>query len=46
LLGFSKDVLVLSANDKSIHFTTEVGQTVLKAKFDTKEMRYQGRLAL
>jgi hypothetical protein len=46
LLGFSKDVLVLSANDRSIHFTTEVGQTVLKTKFDTKEMRYQGRLAL
>jgi hypothetical protein len=46
LLGFSKDVLVLSANDKSIHFTTEVGLTVLKTKFDTKEMRYQGHLSL
>jgi hypothetical protein len=46
LVGFSKDVLQLSANDKSIHFTTAVGLFLLKTKFDTKEMRYQGRLAL
>jgi hypothetical protein len=46
LVGFSKDVLELSAGDKSIHFATEVGRILLKAKFDTKEMRYQGRLAL
>ena len=46
LLGFSKDVLELSANEKSIHFVTEVGDIVLKAKFDIKEMRYRGHLAL
>ena len=46
LVGFSKEVLELSASDKSIHFTTEVGRIVLKTRFDTKEMRYQGRLAL
>jgi hypothetical protein len=46
LVGFSKDVLELSAGDKSIHFVTEVGHIVLKTKFDTKEMRYQGHLAL
>lgn len=46
LLGFSKDVLQLSANDKSIHFTTEVGDIILRAKFDTKEMLYRGHLAL
>jgi hypothetical protein len=46
LVGFSKDVLELSAGDKSIHFATEMGHIVLKTKFDTKEMRYQGHLAL
>jgi hypothetical protein len=46
LVGFSKDVLALSASDKSVHFTTEVGQIVLRAKFDIKEMRYHSRLAL
>jgi hypothetical protein len=46
LLGFSKDVLQLSAGDKSIHFSTEVGDIVLKTRFDTKEMRYRGHLAL
>jgi hypothetical protein len=46
LLGFSKEVLELSANDKSIHFTTEVGRIMLKTRFDTKEMRYRGHLAL
>jgi len=46
LVGFSKDVLELSAGDKSIHFATEVGRVVLKTKFDTKEMRYQDQLAL
>jgi hypothetical protein len=46
LVGFSKDVLQLSAADKSIHFATEVGRILLKTKFDTKEMRYQGHLAL
>jgi hypothetical protein len=46
LLGFSKDVLELSADDKSIHFTTEVGRIVLTTRFDTKEMRYRGHLAI
>jgi hypothetical protein len=46
LVGFSRDVLELSAGDKSIHFVTEVGRILLKTKFDTKEMRYQGHLAL
>jgi hypothetical protein len=46
LLGFSKDVLELSAGDKSIHFTTEVGSIMLKTRFDTKEMSYRGHLAL
>jgi len=46
LVGFSKDVLQLGAADKSIHFATEVGRILLKTKFDTKEMRYQGHLAL
>jgi hypothetical protein len=46
LVGFSKEVLELSAGDKSIHFTTEVGRIVLKTRFDTKEMRYRGNLAL
>jgi hypothetical protein len=46
LLGFSKDVLELGPNEKSIHFTSEVGDIILKAKFDVKEMRYRGRLSL
>jgi hypothetical protein len=46
LVGFSRDVLELSADDKSIQFTTEVGRISLKTKFDTKEMRYRGHLAL
>jgi hypothetical protein len=46
LVGFSKDVLELSADDKTIQFVTQVGRIVLKCKFDIKEMRYKGRVAL
>lgn len=46
LVGFSKDVLELGPGDKSIHFSTEVGEIMLKAKFDIKEMVYRGHLAL
>jgi hypothetical protein len=46
LLGFSFDAVELSADDKSIAFTTWLGHLVVKAKFDTKEMFYRGKVAL
>ena len=46
LLGFSFDAVELTAEDKSIAFTTWLGHLVIKTKFETKDMLYRGKLAL
>ncbi len=46
LFGFSKASLDLSADDKEFDFSTQMGALAVKAKFVSKEMFYQGRLAL
>src|SRR5215831_16871114 len=46
LFGFARDVLDLSADDKEVLFQTRLGGLRVKAKFDPKEMKYKGKLAL
>ncbi len=46
LFGFSREAIELSAADKEVDFSTRLGRLVVKAKFDPKEMRYHGQLAL
>jgi len=46
LFGFSKDMLMLSPDDKEVDFATQFGRVNLKAKFNLKEMLYRGELAV
>jgi hypothetical protein len=46
LFGFPHDVLQLTAEDKEVSFTTQLGRLEIKTKFDLKEMMYHKELAL
>jgi hypothetical protein len=46
LLGFAKDTLKLSPDDKEVAFATTIGRNVIKAKFTFKEMMYHETLAV
>lgn len=46
LVGFAKDLLALSMEDKDVLFTTHLGPFSIKAKFNLKEMKYRGVLAV
>jgi hypothetical protein len=46
LFGFAKDVLDLSADDKEVLFSTQIGQAMVKTKFEMKDMKYHGKLAV
>jgi hypothetical protein len=46
LFGFSHDVLQLTAEDKEVGFTTQLGKLEVKTKFNLKEMTYRKELAL
>jgi hypothetical protein len=46
LFGFLRDLLPLSEKDKEVVFELNTNQLALKAKFEPKEMMYQGKLAL
>jgi hypothetical protein len=46
LLGFSKELLPLSAHDSEVIFSCQLGRLIVKAHFLPKEMLYHGELAL
>ena len=46
LFGFSRELLPLSAEDREVTFTTQIGRVEVKAKFNLKEMRYKDELAV
>ncbi|MGD0359620.1 MAG: hypothetical protein ABSC93_02055 [Bryobacteraceae bacterium] len=46
LFGFPHDVLQLTAEDKEVSFTTQLGRLEVKTKFNLKEMMYRKELAL
>lgn len=46
LFGFSHEVLQLTAEDKDVVFTTQLGRLDLKTKFNLKDMMYHKELAL
>jgi hypothetical protein len=46
LFGFLKELLPLTEKDKEVVFALNTNQLALKAKFELKEMMYQGKLAL
>jgi len=45
LFGFSKEILALKPDDKEVTFSTRVGRSNIKAKFNLKDMIYHGELA-
>jgi hypothetical protein len=45
-IGFSREALPLSKEDKEVVFTTAMGKVHFTAKFSPKEMLYRGELAL
>lgn len=46
LFGFSKEILALGSGDREVIFSTRLGRLEVKAKFNLKEMRYRGELAV
>jgi hypothetical protein len=46
LFGFAKDMLDLSADDKQAAFSTQFGRMQIQTKFEMKDMKYRGKLAL
>lgn len=46
IFGFEKTALPLTAADKDLLFTLKLGALTVKAKFDPKEMMFDGKLAL
>jgi hypothetical protein len=46
LFGFSHETLQLSADDKEVSFTTQLGKLEVKTKFNLKDMMYHKELAL
>ncbi|MCU1274570.1 MAG: hypothetical protein JWO48_2001 [Bryobacterales bacterium] len=45
LFGFSKEILALKPDDKEVTFSTRVGSSNIKTKFNLKDMVYHGELA-
>jgi len=46
LFGFPRDVLPLTADDREVTFTTQLGRIEIKTKFNLKDMMYHKELAL
>jgi hypothetical protein len=46
LFGFSRELLPISADDRDVTFTTQIGRVEIKTKFNLKDMRYRDELAL
>jgi hypothetical protein len=46
LFGFAKDVVDLSADDKEVAFSTQLNRLMIKTKFEFKDMKYHGKLAV
>ena len=46
LFGFPRDVRALTADDREVIFTTQLGRIEVKAKFNLKDMMYHKELAL
>jgi hypothetical protein len=46
LFGFPRDVVPLSADDREVTFTTQIGKLEVKTKFNLKDMMYHKELAL
>jgi hypothetical protein len=46
LLGFSKESIHLSHDDKEIAFATMISGMSIKTKFNMHEMTYRGALAI
>jgi hypothetical protein len=46
LFGFARDMLELSADDKEVLFSTQIGRAMVKTKFEMKDMKYHGKLAV
>jgi hypothetical protein len=46
LLGFDKDSLKLTPDDKEVAFATAIGRMAIKTKFNFKEMMYHEALAI
>src|SRR5947207_1486581 len=44
--GFSKESLDLSADDREVAFSTQLGRSMIKTKFEFKDMKYHGKLAV
>jgi hypothetical protein len=44
--GFSKTSMGFTPDDQEMQFTTWIGHLLVKAKFETKDMVYRGKLAL
>ena len=44
--GFSKEILGIKPEDKELIFTTQFGRTLIRTKFNLKDMMYRGELAL
>jgi hypothetical protein len=45
LFGFSKEILALKPDDKEVTFSTRIGRSNIKTKFNLKDMVYHGELA-
>jgi hypothetical protein len=45
LFGFSKEILALKPDDREVTFSTRVGNSNIKTKFNLKDMIYRGELA-
>jgi hypothetical protein len=46
LFGFPREVLPLTADDKEVVFTTQLGKIEIRTKFNLKDMMYHKELAL
>jgi hypothetical protein len=46
LFGFPRDVVPLTADDREVLFTTQMGRIEVKTKFNLKDMMYHKELAL
>lgn len=46
LFGFPRDVIPLTADDREVLFTTQLGKIEIKTKFNLKDMMYHKELAL
>jgi hypothetical protein len=46
LFGFPRDVMPLTADDREVAFTTQLGRIEIKTKFNLKDMMYHKELAL